>query len=54
MFQKFGVTKDYWLETKSEKPDAGRFAVTKNEPDRYVFRVPMLRSRQTAPLPTAR
>ena len=44
MYQKFGVTKDYWLETRSEKPDAGRFAVTKNEQDRYVFRVPMLRN----------
>jgi cytochrome c peroxidase len=50
MFQKFGVTKDYWLETKSEKPDVGRFAVTKNEQDRYVFRVPMLRNvARTAP-----
>jgi len=50
MFQKFGVTKDYWLETKSEKPDVGRFAVTKNEQDRHVFRVPMLRNvARTAP-----
>src|SRR5260221_2036599 len=40
-FQKFGMTKDYWLETRSAKPDVGRFAVTKNEQDRYVFRVPM-------------
>ena len=50
MLQKFGVTKDYWIETKSEKPDVGRFAVTKNEQDRYVFRVPMLRNvAKTAP-----
>jgi cytochrome c peroxidase len=50
MFQKFGVVKDYWLETKSAKPDAGRFAVTKKEEDRYVFRVPMLRNvAKTAP-----
>ena len=28
----------------SEKPDAGRFAITKKEEDRYVFRVPMLRN----------
>src|SRR5207249_409969 len=35
--QKFGLTKDYWLETGSEKPDPGRFAVTKKEEDRYVF-----------------
>ena len=50
MLQKFGVTKDYWLETRSEKPDVGRFAVTKKEEDRYVFRVPMLRNvAKTAP-----
>jgi cytochrome c peroxidase len=47
---KFGVTKDYWLETGSVKPDPGRFAVTKREEDRYVFRVPMLRNvARTAP-----
>jgi cytochrome c peroxidase len=50
MLQKFGLTKDYWLETGSEKPDPGRFAVTKKEEDRYVFRVPMLRNvAKTAP-----
>ncbi|MFO1183935.1 MAG: cytochrome c peroxidase [Bauldia sp.] len=43
-FQKFGVVKDYWLETSSEKPDVGREAVTKKEEDRYVFRVAMLRN----------
>ena len=49
-FQKFGVTKDYWSETGSQKPDIGRFAVTKKEEDRYVFRVPMLRNvAKTAP-----
>jgi len=48
--QKFGLTKDYWLETGSEKPDVGRVAVTKKEEDRYVFRVPMLRNvAKTAP-----
>lgn len=50
MFQKFGVTKDYWVETKSEKPDVGRFAVTRNDQDRYYFRVAMLRNvARTAP-----
>jgi cytochrome c peroxidase len=50
MFQKFGVVKDYSLETGSAKPDVGRFAVTKKEEDRYVFRVPMLRNiAKTAP-----
>jgi cytochrome c peroxidase len=50
MFQKFGVVKDYWLETKSAKPDIGRVAFSKKEEDRYVFRVPMLRNvAKTAP-----
>ena len=50
MLVKFGLTKDYWLETGSAKPDVGRFAVTKKEEDRYVFRVPMLRNvAKTAP-----
>jgi cytochrome c peroxidase len=50
MFQKFGLMKGYWLETGSEKPDPGRFAVTNKEEDRYVFRVPMLRNvAKTAP-----
>lgn len=48
--QRFGVTKDYWLETGSAKVDPGRFAATKKEEDRYVFRVPMLRNvAKTAP-----
>lgn len=42
--QRFGVVKDYWLETGSEKIDTGRFATTKKEGDKYVFRVPMLRN----------
>jgi cytochrome c peroxidase len=50
LFMKFGVKKEYWLETGAAKPDPGRFAVTKNEEDRYVFRVPMLRNvARTAP-----
>lgn len=50
LLQKFGVTGDYWKLTGSEKPDTGRFAVTKKEEDRYVFRVPMLRNvARTAP-----
>jgi cytochrome c peroxidase len=50
MFQRFGVVKDYWLETGSDKVDTGRFAMTKKEEDRYVFRVPMLRNvAKTAP-----
>ena len=49
-FTKFGVVKDYWLETGSKKPDAGRASFTKNEADRHFFRVPMLRNAaRTAP-----
>lgn len=48
--QKFGLAKNYWLETGSEKIDEGRFAVTKKEDDKYVFRVQMLRNiAKTAP-----
>ena len=49
-FHRFGLVKNYWLETGSDKLDVGRFAVTKKEEDRYVFRVPMLRNvAKTAP-----
>ena len=49
-FQRFGVVKDYWTETGSKKIDVGRFAATKKEEDRYVFRVAMLRNvAKTAP-----
>jgi cytochrome c peroxidase len=50
LMQKFGLVRDYWLETGAAKPDVGLFAVTKKEEDRYVFRVPMLRNvAKTAP-----
>ncbi len=49
-FQKFGLVKDYWLATGSEKVEPGRFAVTKKEEDKQVFRVAMLRNiAKTAP-----
>ena len=44
MYRKFGISAPFWEFTKSEKPDEGRFAVTKNEEDRYVFKVPGLRN----------
>jgi cytochrome c peroxidase len=44
MYQKFGVFEPYWNYTKSEKIDEGRFVVTKNEADKYVFKVPVLRN----------
>ena len=50
MMQRFGLVKNYWLETGSDKIDHGRYAITKKEEDRYVFRVPMLRNvAKTAP-----
>jgi cytochrome c peroxidase len=50
LLQRFGVVRDYWLETGSARVDVGRYAVTKKEEDRYVFRVPMLRNvAKTAP-----
>ena len=48
--QRFGLVKDYWLETGSAKVDLGRFAATKKDEDKYVFRVAMLRNvAKTAP-----
>jgi cytochrome c peroxidase len=45
MYQKFGVLIDY-LKSKQQltKADFGRFNVTKNEKDRFVFKVPSLRN----------
>ena len=44
-YQKFGLVKGpYWQFTGSKKPDEGRFEVTKNADDQYVFRVPGLRN----------
>lgn len=43
-FQKFGVYEDYWKATGVAHPDAGRFDVTKDANDRYVFKVPSLRN----------
>jgi cytochrome c peroxidase len=44
IYQKFGVFEPYMKYTKSEKVDEGRFAVTKNEADKYIFKVPVLRN----------
>jgi len=43
-FQKFGITRDYWLATGSSNRDQGRVAITKKEEDRFVFHVPTLRN----------
>lgn len=42
--KQFGLKKDYWLATRSEKQDAGLFETTKVESDRNRFRVSMLRN----------
>ena len=44
MYEKFGSIEPYWKFTKSEAIDEGRFAVSKNEFDKYVFKVPGLRN----------
>ena len=44
MYQKFGVTEPYWKYTKGGEIDEGRFTVTKNEFDKYRFKVPVLRN----------
>ncbi len=51
MFQRFGVLGDYFKDRgRITDADYGRFNVTKNEADRFVFRVPSLRNvENTAP-----
>jgi cytochrome c peroxidase len=49
-FRRFGLIGDYWLATGSATRDAGRYALTGDEADRNVFRVPILRHvARTAP-----
>ena len=43
-FQKFGVVEEYWKATGSADIDEGRFVVSKNSGDKYVFKVPSLRN----------
>lgn len=44
VYQKSGIFEPYWKYTKSEEIDEGRFTVTKNDVDKYVFKVPVLRN----------
>jgi cytochrome c peroxidase len=44
MYQKFGLVEDYWKATGSTSIDKGRFEVTHNPADMYVFKVPTLRN----------
>lgn len=49
-FRKFGTSEPYWTLTKSKIIDNGKYDVTKNESDKYVFKVPVLRNvEKTAP-----
>jgi cytochrome c peroxidase len=48
-FQKFAVVEDYWNETKSVEIDKGRFDVTHDDADMYVFKVPALRNVNMTP-----
>jgi len=50
MFHKFGLFKGYWEETNTKIIDQGKFDVTKNETDRFFFKVSGLRNiEKTAP-----
>lgn len=50
LFQKFGLMSDYFDGRKVTKADLGRFNVTGNEADKFVFKVPSLRNvARTAP-----
>jgi cytochrome c peroxidase len=49
-FQKFGVVEEYAKLTGSKTPDKGRFDVTRDEADMFVFKTSMLRNvARTAP-----
>jgi cytochrome c peroxidase len=43
-YRKFGMTEPYWNLTHSQPVDSGRFAVTHQSVDMYVFKVPVLRN----------
>ena len=43
-YEKFGISQPYWELTGSKEIDEGRYAVTNDEADKYVFKIPMLRN----------
>lgn len=43
-YRKFGLFDPYWQDTKSKQIDDGRYTATKDEADKYVFKVPILRN----------
>ena len=44
LYRKFGVVADYWTATGSQDVDKGRFDITNDLADLYVFKVPSLRN----------
>ena len=44
ILQRFGIVEDYWVSTGSDPVDPGRYSITGDDGDRYVFRTPMLRN----------
>jgi cytochrome c peroxidase len=44
LMQRFGVVEEYWRQTGSASVDQGLASVTRQEADRFVFRVPLLRN----------
>jgi cytochrome c peroxidase len=50
VYQKSGIFEPYWKYTKSDPIDEGMYMVTKNDADKYVFKVPIHRNvAETAP-----
>lgn len=48
-FKKFGIIADYWAATGSREVDKGRYNVTNDKADEYVFKVPGLRNVSMTP-----
>ncbi len=44
MYHKFGIYDDYWKHTKSENIDEGLAAVSGEEAQKFMFKVPSLRN----------
>ncbi len=44
IFRKFGLNEDYWVHTRSSEIDEGRFKITGEAGDKYVFKVASLRN----------
>lgn len=44
MLQRFGLVENYWVQTGSTSIDRGLASATRQEADRFVFRVPILRN----------